>query len=114
MVKIQPVPRLFQLPGYDANGSCLRFSFCLIKAEQEFHIEQSSDFIKSLSTILILWYVRISRSSVSTSFFASSLSARIKLKAMTSPRCCTSMLSCKQSLCRISSHWVVFKGERDH
>uniref|UniRef100_A0A663E3R2 Secreted protein n=1 Tax=Aquila chrysaetos chrysaetos TaxID=223781 RepID=A0A663E3R2_AQUCH len=58
-------------------------------------------------------YVRISRSSDSTSFFASSLSALIKLKAMTSPRCCTSMLSCKQSLCRISSHWVVFKEERD-
>uniref|UniRef100_A0A669PAE3 Uncharacterized protein n=1 Tax=Phasianus colchicus TaxID=9054 RepID=A0A669PAE3_PHACC len=53
--------------------------------------------------------VRISRSSDSTSFFASSLLALIKLKAMTSPRCCTSMLSCKQSLCRISSHWVVFK-----
>uniref|UniRef100_A0A8B9J383 Uncharacterized protein n=1 Tax=Amazona collaria TaxID=241587 RepID=A0A8B9J383_9PSIT len=59
-------------------------------------------------------YVRISRSSVSTSFLARSLSALIKLKAMTSPRCCTSMLSCKQSLCRISSHWVVFEGERDH
>uniref|UniRef100_A0A8B9VED3 Secreted protein n=1 Tax=Anas zonorhyncha TaxID=75864 RepID=A0A8B9VED3_9AVES len=51
--------------------------------------------------------VRISRSSVSTTFFASSLSALIKLKVMTSPRCCTSMLSCKQSLCRISSHWVL-------
>uniref|UniRef100_A0A674H608 Uncharacterized protein n=1 Tax=Taeniopygia guttata TaxID=59729 RepID=A0A674H608_TAEGU len=55
--------------------------------------------------------VMISRSSDSTSFFASSLSQLIKLKAMTSPRCWTSMLSCKQSLCRISSHWVVCKGK---
>uniref|UniRef100_A0A8C9MTS7 Uncharacterized protein n=1 Tax=Serinus canaria TaxID=9135 RepID=A0A8C9MTS7_SERCA len=56
--------------------------------------------------------VRISRSSDSTSFFASSLSELIKLKAMTSPRCWTSKLSCKQSLCRISSHWVVSMREQ--
>uniref|UniRef100_A0A8C4JKA0 Secreted protein n=1 Tax=Dromaius novaehollandiae TaxID=8790 RepID=A0A8C4JKA0_DRONO len=58
--------------------------------------------------------VRISSSSVSTSFFASPLSALIKLKAMTSPRCCTSTLSCKQSRCRISSHWVVCKEGTEH
>uniref|UniRef100_A0A8D2MPB8 Uncharacterized protein n=1 Tax=Zonotrichia albicollis TaxID=44394 RepID=A0A8D2MPB8_ZONAL len=57
---------------------------------------------------------QISRSSDSTSFLASSLSELIKLKAMTSPRCWTSMLSCKQSLCKISSHWVVCKGKGDH
>uniref|UniRef100_A0A8C3XM41 Uncharacterized protein n=1 Tax=Chelydra serpentina TaxID=8475 RepID=A0A8C3XM41_CHESE len=40
--------------------------------------------------------VRISSISLPTSFLASSC-----------PRCCTSSFSCRQSLCRISSHWVV-------
>uniref|UniRef100_A0A452GRL1 Uncharacterized protein n=1 Tax=Gopherus agassizii TaxID=38772 RepID=A0A452GRL1_9SAUR len=42
--------------------------------------------------------VRISSISLSTSFLASSC-----------PRCCTSSFSCRQSLCKISSHWVVCK-----
>uniref|UniRef100_A0A674IDJ5 Uncharacterized protein n=1 Tax=Terrapene triunguis TaxID=2587831 RepID=A0A674IDJ5_9SAUR len=45
--------------------------------------------------------VRISSISHSTSFLASSC-----------PRCCTSSFSCRQSLCRISSHWVVCRVTR--
>ncbi|EDL15685.1 mCG1050995 [Mus musculus] len=57
--------------------------------------------------------VRISSSSLSTSFLASSASADSRLWAMTRPRCCTDNWSCRQSRCRISSHWVVCRVEAE-
>uniref|UniRef100_A0A667XQ64 Uncharacterized protein n=1 Tax=Myripristis murdjan TaxID=586833 RepID=A0A667XQ64_9TELE len=52
--------------------------------------------------------VRISSISHSISFLASSLSSELSmLKTITRPRCWMCGLSCRHSLCRISSHWVV-------
>lgn len=55
-VKIQPVLPIIQFSRFDARLQVRLASFCLIKSEQEFHVEQSSEFIKSSSTILTLWH----------------------------------------------------------
>uniref|UniRef100_A0A3Q3FJ81 Secreted protein n=1 Tax=Labrus bergylta TaxID=56723 RepID=A0A3Q3FJ81_9LABR len=51
---------------------------------------------------------RISSSSLSISFFDSSLSSELSmLKTTTMPRCAIQELLCRHNLCRISIHWVV-------
>uniref|UniRef100_A0A672GY11 Uncharacterized protein n=1 Tax=Salarias fasciatus TaxID=181472 RepID=A0A672GY11_SALFA len=52
--------------------------------------------------------VRISSISLSISFLVSSLSSELNmLWTITRPRCWMCGLSCRHSLCRISSHWAV-------
>uniref|UniRef100_A0A4W3I564 Uncharacterized protein n=1 Tax=Callorhinchus milii TaxID=7868 RepID=A0A4W3I564_CALMI len=53
----------------------------------------------------LLMTVRISSSSLSISSLPSSLSATIRLLAMTSPLCRSSTLSCRHNLCKISK-WI--------
>lgn len=57
--------------------------------------------------------VRISRISLSISFFASSSSAFSMLLTITRPLCWTSMLSWRHNLWRISSHCTVYRTERE-
>uniref|UniRef100_A0A8C6TE59 Uncharacterized protein n=1 Tax=Neogobius melanostomus TaxID=47308 RepID=A0A8C6TE59_9GOBI len=58
--------------------------------------------------------VRISSSSLSISFLASSaLSEFSMLLIITMPRCWMSVFGWRQRRCRISSHWVVCERKRD-